>query len=995
MSLLRKLSWIFFLTLLVVLYGFIHYHLKNQVILQSFRDLELAEANKNMARCIDAFNREVHHLNKLASDWAVWDDTYRFAKDRNQEFIDSNLQMDTLEYNSSINLVYILDPHGKVVWGESRDTAKGGKISIGNFSGKSLEKICQLIDLEQIESEKTGILLTDQGPMLLSIRPILTSRTQGPAAGTFIMGRFLTSKTLISLMDQTRVDFKIKVINDRNLPHNEMVLVEKLSNSPCEVSAENDKFMNAYGMLQDIYDRPAILIHASLIREIMDKGRTAARYVSVSFMITAILGIFFVLFVLKMKTIDERRRTASVEALVKQRTLELIDANKETEKARIAAVEASKAKSEFLANMSHEIRTPLNGVIGMTEIAMPTIQNEKQREIFETISREAHFLLGIINNILDFSKIEARKVEIENLPFDLHLLMADMGKSIMFLAERKGLTCIVDLAPDVPRYVKGDPGRIRQILMNLAGNALKFTKDGGLFIYCALVEDMDDSCVIKFSVSDTGIGIEKDKQDKIFDSFTQVDGSTTRKYGGTGLGITISKQLAELMGGDLSVQSEIGKGSTFSFTVVLAKHKNMVTRSVSQQINHIQVLVVGGGENEPLPFIKHLDGLGCKTEAAISGKEALTRLKQEAAAEDFNLILIDYLLSDTDGFTLAADIKAMENLVHMPIILTTSVGNIGDGRRCEDIGINGYLSDPLDPVLLKKAIRLVMGVAPRSSASEKTCLVTRHYIAETIKDEGRILLVEDYPTNRQVAVNFITMAGFEVDVAENGKEAVDKFLECSYALIFMDIQMPVMDGYEATRAIRQLESEGKGGKEGDHTPIVAMTANALTRDRENSLEAGMDDFITKPVSRASLLTVISNWLPGYSDSSLLSTPAESSKEKQSSPQDPEIPLNYDQALSEFMGDKDVLVSTLHYFLNHCREQVGIIASALSENNSGVVRAEAHKIKGGSANLTMQPLSSAAAELELAGMSGNLDGADVHVSKISLELDRLDLFLSQI
>jgi CheY-like chemotaxis protein/HPt (histidine-containing phosphotransfer) domain-containing protein len=370
-------------------------------------------------------------------------------------------------------------------------------------------------------------------------------------------------------------------------------------------------------------------------------------------------------------------------------------------------------------------------------------------------------------------------------------------------------------------------------------------------------------------------------------------------------------------------------------------------------------------------------------------------LKQESATRDFNLILIDYLLSDTDGFTLAADIKAMDNLAHIPLVLTTSVGNIGDGRRCEDIGINGYLSGPLDPVLLKKAIRLVMGSDGLHSSSEKPCLVTRHYIAETLKDEGRILLVEDYPTNRQVAVNFISMAGFEVDVAENGKEAVDKFLEGSYALIFMDIQMPVMDGYEATRAIRQLESEGKGIKGGERTPIVAMTANALTRDRENSLEAGMDDFITKPVTRASLLTVISTWLPGYSDSSLLTIPTESSQNKQTTPQNPETPLDYDQALSEFMGDKDVLVNTLNYFLNHCREQVGIIASALSENNSEVVRAEAHKIKGGSANLTMQVLSSAAAELELSGKSGNLDEADGHLTRITLELDSLERFLSQL
>ncbi len=511
MNLYRKLAWLVVLLTLVSVYALIHFPLKNHVILGRFMELEQEEAQKDLDRTLDAILREVHHLNKLAGDWAVWDDTYRFARDGNSEFIESNLQMETLAENSGINLVYIIRPSGKLVWGGAYHPEKGGFVSVPEFDDPSFSRLGGFLKHPDMDSQKTGILITAYGPLLLSSRPILTSMGKGPPTGILVMGRFMSRQTLASLVEQTKVRFDVKGIERGRMSDADNAVISKLQREKSIIRVVDDDHLDAFGLLTDIFGEPGLLVHVSMDRNIMDKGRSAARYVSGSLMIAVTLVVLFLLFLVKVYSIDERRRTAKVEALVEQRTLELTQANMDMEQARVAAVEASKAKSEFLANMSHEIRTPLNGVIGMTEIALPTIQNESQREIFETISREAHFLLGIINNILDFSKIEARKVEIESIPFDLHLLVADIGKSQMFLCERKGLTCIVDLSPEVPRDVKGDPGRIRQILMNLSGNALKFTREGGIVIRCEAVTERDEATVIKFSVMDTGIGIEAEK----------------------------------------------------------------------------------------------------------------------------------------------------------------------------------------------------------------------------------------------------------------------------------------------------------------------------------------------------------------------------------------------------------------------------------------------------------------------------------------------------
>lgn len=992
MTIVRKHAWFFVIIILAVMCTAIDYQLKNRVILSSFMNLELDEAQKNMARSMDVVKREIHYLNKLASDWSVWDDTYQFAKDANQAYIDSNLQMETLGENGEINLIYILTPEGKVVWGKVYDSEQGGDITVEEVSGRQIEEIGFLHDFGQSKKEVTGILITDHGPMLVASRPIFDSMGNGPSSGDLIMGRFLTKAILDSLVEQTKVNFDLKNILTNHLSSQEKNIINDLIGISCVVIPEDEDLLSVYGLLDDIYGRPALLVHASLPRFIMEKGRTAARYVSLSLMFTFVFGAVCLFFISKVYILDERQRTARVEALVERRTFELKQANEETELARIQAVEASKAKSEFLANMSHEIRTPLNGVIGMSEIAMTMVLNDKQKEIFETINREAHALLGIINSILDFSKIEAGKVEIESIPFDLKLLIGDIGKGIAFLAERKGLSLDIHLSPSVPRYVSGDPGRIRQILMNLSGNALKFTQEGGLTIDCDVVEQEGDLRLVRFSVKDTGIGIEEGHQDKIFESFTQADGSTTRKYGGTGLGISISKQLVELMGGRIGLESQKGKGSTFWFTVALCTHKGNVASLDQAPVDHMTLFVVGGSEDDPLPYHDQLKLLGCHTETVPSGKQALSRLRQSDSASAIHMIIIDCFLSDTDGFTLAEDIKAMEGLNHIPIILTTRTGNIGDGRRCEDIGISGYLNMPVETLTLHRAIQLVMDRSRAGQYSGDMGLVTRHTIAEMYKHVTRILLVEDYPTNRQVALNILRLSGFDVDIAENGKEAVDAFLAETYDVILMDVQMPEMDGYEATRMIRQLELENDKKR----TPIIAMTANALTGDREKCLAAGMDDFISKPVSRAAMLSAISSWDSTLSPEKTTSPEMDAVSEKSDSSIDKvPFPLDYERVLEEFMGEKEILMETLEYFLKQGRLQVETLNQALSENMNVMIAEEAHKLKGGASNLTMDILAQAATDLERAGNSGHMDKAGEFIETIVEEFNRLDKVLSDI
>jgi two-component system sensor histidine kinase/response regulator len=696
---------------------------------------------------------------------------------------------------------------------------------------------------------------------------------------------------------------------------------------------------------------------------------------------------------------DHDDRTTGFRGIVRDVTERKALEDELREKSRLAE-EASKAKSEFLANMSHEIRTPLNGIIGMAELAMDTGLDDSQKNIFHAINTEATTLFALINHILDFSKIEAGKLELERIPFDVRVVVEDVANSIAISAEQKGLEFICFLSPEIPTRLIGDPSRLRQVLVNLAGNAVKFTHQGEIYIKGEVIQESKDDITLLFSVKDTGIGIPKKDQMKIFESFTQYDGSTTRKYGGTGLGTTISKQLVEMMGGEIGLDSEEGKGSTFWFKLPFERHpveKGTGPARDDVELSDLKVMVVDDNRTNRFIQMEYLRSWGCLPLEAASAKEALTILNEAASSQNpFNLILTDVHMPEMDGFDLARELKKMEAFSGTPIIAFTSAGSNGDDKKCREIGIDGYLTKPIRRDEMHKAIVSVLGLYKEAGEEPVPKLVTMHTIAEGNAEKGKILLAEDYPTNQQVAMRFLQSAGYDVDLAENGREALEAFTRKSYDLILMDIQMPVMEGYEATRAIRAIEerhSQKLRGQETDsfkRVPIVAMTAHAMKSDRDKCFAAGMDDYIAKPLRRKELLEMVSGWIGRRRETTDPLRPARPVETNEKNG----FPLDFQKAMDEFEGDRDFLMEVLEGFLGQASDQIGAIQQALSTGNTEAVWREAHAIKGGASNLTADALAGAALELEKAGRVGSTDAIEIF-DRLKKEYGRLKAYSMQI